>query len=362
MAEDLVLYLNRAVGMVGDNRWLQAAVAIAVGFAAATLVGLVVRVLQRLAARTRLTLDDLLLASIRRPLRVTAVLIGLGSATLLLELPGTPRFVTLGLLRTIAIVVWLVFIVKVLRFFFRMAAERPGEARFIQPATLPLFDNLVLIAVIAAGAYAVLLSWDVDVTAWLASAGILGLALSFAAKDTLANLFAGVFIMADAPYRIGDYVVLDTGERGRVTHIGLRSTRLLTRDDVEVTIPNAVMGNTKIVNETGGTDSKYRIRIPILVCYGENLEGVRNVLLQIAGSQVDICEQPEPRVRFRSFADSGVTVELLCWVDEPGRRGQVTDKLIVAIHSRFFEAGIDFPYPRREIYNLTPGQSPDAVD
>ena len=91
-------------------------------------------------------------------------------------------------------------------------------------------------------------------TAWLASAGVVGIAVGFAAKDTLANLFSGVFILADAPYKIGDYIVLDaTGMRGKVTQIGLRSTRLITRDDVEVTIPNSIMGNSQVINQSGGS-------------------------------------------------------------------------------------------------------------
>ena len=71
----------------------------------------------------------------------------------------------------------------------------------------------------------------------LALAGIVGIAIGFTAKDTLANLFSGVFILADRPYKMGDYVNLESGERGRVTHIGIRSTRILTRDDIEVTVP-----------------------------------------------------------------------------------------------------------------------------
>jgi MscS family membrane protein len=82
----------------------------------------------------------------------------------------------------------------------------------------------------------------------LASAGIIGIAVGFAAKDTLANLFSGVFILADSPYKLGDYVVLEDNSRGKVTQISLRSTRMLTRDDVEVTVPNSITGNTKIIN------------------------------------------------------------------------------------------------------------------
>ncbi len=93
---------------------------------------------------------------------------------------------------------------------------------------------------------------------------------SLAAQGTLGNLVAGIAILTDKPYRIGDYIVLDTGERGAVTAIALRSTRLLTRDDVEVSIPNGVMGRAKIVNESGSPERKYRLRVPVSSCPSRN--------------------------------------------------------------------------------------------
>ena len=121
---------------------------------------------------------------------------------------------------------------------------------------VPLVDTVLKVTLLALAIYFVFLAWDIDVTAWVASAGIVGLALSFAAKDSLSNLFAGVSIAADAPYKMGDFITLDSGERGMVTHIGLRSTRLLTRDDIEVTIPNGVIGNAKIINDSGGPSNE----------------------------------------------------------------------------------------------------------
>ncbi len=102
--------------------------------------------------------------------------------------------------------------------------------------------------------------------------------------------------MADAPYKIGDFVVLDTGERGEITHIGIRSTRLKTRDDVEVTVPNSVMGNTKIINESGGPHEKFRIRVAVGVAYGSDIDKVREILMDIALNPMTVCEDPEPRV------------------------------------------------------------------
>jgi small-conductance mechanosensitive channel len=187
-------------------------------------------------------------------------------------------------------------------------------------------------------------------TAWLASAGIAGIAIGFAAKDTLANLFSGVFILADGPYKIGDYVVLESGERGKITQIGIRSTRLLTRDDVEVTIPNAIMGNTRVVNESGGPHEKYRIRVQVAVAYGSDIDQVREVLMGIAASSEAICRDPEPRVRFRTFGASGLDFELLCWVENPELRGRVLDALNSAVYKRFMAEGIEIPYSKHDIY------------
>ena len=189
-------------------------------------------------------------------------------------------------------------------------------------------------------------------TAWLASAGIIGIAVGFAAKDTLANLFSGVFIMADTPYKIGDYIVLDdgTGLRGKVTSIGIRSTRLLTRDDVEVTIPNAIMGNSKVVNESGGPYPKYRIRVSVGVAYGVDIDEVKTILLSIAQETSEVCNDPEPRVRFRTFGASSLDFELLCWVDNPELRGRVIDTLNSTIYKKFLEQGVEIPYSKQDLY------------
>jgi len=350
MPKELGFYIEQVVGMIGDNRYLQAVLAVAVGIVLAWTASLVIALIKRWATHTKTHLDDLFLTNVKRPVTVTLLLAGLGAATLLLQMHETAEFATIGVLRTILVFVWIQFASRVLRFVCRLLANQPEGARLIQPATLPLFDNLTLLVMVALGAYIVLQIWEVDITAWVASAGIIGLALSFAAKDTLANLFAGVFIIADAPYRIGDYVVLDSGERGRITHIGIRSTRLLTRDDVEVTVPNSLMGNSKIVNESGGPYPKYRIRLPIGVCYGEDLDKVREVLMNIATAHPRVAAAPEARVRYRRFGDWSIDLELLCWVNAPVLRGVVTDELIVSIYKAFNESGIDFPYPRQEHY------------
>jgi small-conductance mechanosensitive channel len=260
-------------------------------------------------------------------------------------------------LQTVAILIWAVAAGRFMHLLLGLVSRDPDRFALIQERTLPLFSNLLMILVVGLAAYFVFLAWEIDVTAWMASAGILGLAISFAAKDSLANLFSGVFIVADAPYKLGDFIVLDSGERGEVTHIGIRSTRLLTRDDVEITVPNSIMGNAKITNEAGGPHEKYRIRVRVGVAYGPDLKQVPDLLLDVARCPPEVCRIPEPRVRFRAFGDSSLDHELLCWVARPVLRGRVLHMLNTEIYNRFLAEGVEIPFPQRDVHLRTPPPS-----
>jgi MscS family membrane protein len=203
--------------------------------------------------------------------------------------------------------------------------------------------------VVGAALYFMFLAWDIDLTAWLASAGIIGIAVGFAAKDTLANFFAGIFIIADAPYKVGDWIVLDGELRGRVIKIGVRSTRLLTSDDIEITVPNSVIGASKIVNEVGGPSVKQRIRIKVQCAYGSDIDQVREVLLA-CGDEPEVARDPTPQVNLNSFGDSGLNVELRVWIEDPARRDAIIDRLNSRVYKAFAAAGIEIPFPRRDIH------------
>jgi small-conductance mechanosensitive channel len=220
----------------------------------------------------------------------------------------------------------------------------------IEERTIPLFDLVLTVLIIGAAAYVLLEIWNIDPAAWLASAGVVGIAVGFAARDTLANLFAGFFIIADAPYKLGDYIVLDTGDRGAVTKVGIRSTRLRTRDDVEITVPNSEMANTKIYNESGGRWVKFRVRIEVGVAYGSDPEEVVELMERVAAEQQHVCQYPAPRVRMRGFGDSSLDFELLCWVNHPSQRGLVTHELYMTLYKELGHAGIQIPFPQRDVW------------
>ena len=350
-ALDLPVWLSDWLNEYLATRWEQAGAILVATFVLAFVVDfIIVRVVKRWCQRTSSQLDDRFVRAFHRPIYIGVVVIGLVLTTVRLQLPDRMEKVTISCLWTIAIFAGLTFAMRACRIFLEVLSHHRDRFHLVQTRTLPIFANLSNVVLLGGGIYLFLVAWNINVTGWLASAGILGLALSFAAKDTLANFFAGVFILADAPYKVGDFIVLDSGERGRVTNIGLRSTRLLTRDDIEITVPNAVLGNTKIVNETGGPHEKERIRIAVGVAYGSDLDQVREALLEIAASHEEICLDPAPRVRFRNFGESSLDHELLCWVDEPVLRGRLINELNTEIYKRFNKDGIEFPYPKRDVY------------
>ncbi|MEM7209753.1 MAG: mechanosensitive ion channel family protein [Pseudomonadota bacterium] len=351
MLETLKADIQPFLDVFGSNAYVQSLVVICAAFVLAMIIDrVIVSSAKKLAAKTSAELDNHIIELVHKPVFHSVILIGLAIALQLIDPGEHVTRVAGSLLTTIALIIWSLFIFKLLRLLLRKMAANPSRFSVLHAQTLPLFENLALVVMISIAIYYVFSAWHIDMTAWLASAGIVGIAVGFAAKDTLANLFSGVFILADAPYKIGDYVVLDSGERGEITHIGIRSTRMLTRDDVEVTVPNSVMGNTKIINESGGPHEKFRVRVQVGVAYGSDIDKVREVLMDIGVGAESVCDEPEPRVRMRAFGASSLDFELLCWVDQPVLRGRVLDALNCTVYRRFIEEGIEIPYAKQDVY------------
>ena len=303
-----------------------------------------------LVKKSNTDLDDKIVEVIHKPLYYSILFFGFNIAINLLALPDYVIFTFIGVLKSIIVIFWSMAVLRSFIIIIEWISRKNKTNSFIQVKTLPLFENLGKIIIFLVCIYFIMLSWKIDVTAWVASAGILSVVIGFAAKDTLGNLFAGIFIMADSPYKEGDYINLDTGERGWVRNIGIRSTRIITRDDIEITIPNSVIANSKIINESGGPYEKERIKITVDVAYGTDIEKAKDLILQIGLNEKDICEDPPPRVRFREFAESGLRLQFLGWIETPEVRGKVIDKISISIYNEFNNQNIEIPFPQRTIH------------
>ena len=354
---DLIARVQQLAELIGPNVILQAAIIAAVFIIIGKFADWIISgIIGRIASRSSNNFDDELVGLIHRPVFLSFVLLGLGLATRRLGIPDAPTFITLGILKTIAIFVWYSTLNSLLALFVK-TFSRTHDSKIVQTGMLSLLQNVMKIILVALTGYFIFLAWNINVTAWLASAGIVGLALSFAAKDTLSNLFAGVSIIMDAPYKTGDFIILETGERGIVTNIGLRSTRILTRDDVEITVPNGIIGNGKIINEAGGPSEQHRIRVAVGVAYGSDIDQVIDVLQAVAKDNADVVTDPEPRVRFRMFGDSSLNFELLGWIARPVDRGRVIHELNCAVYKALNENNIVIPFPQRDLHVRTMPQA-----
>ena len=347
---EVTAQIENAAELLGPNVYVQAVVIAAVFVVVGKIAEWVLsRMIGRIARRSSTDLDDKLVELSHKPIFISFVLLGFGFATHRIGLPANTHFFTLAALKTIAIFLWYGFLRNSTNLVIEVARRR-SDNKLVQSGMLQLLQNVIKVVMFALFVYFIFLAWRIDLTAWIASAGIIGLALSFAARDTLSNLFAGVSIVADAPYKTGDFIILETGERGVVTHIGLRSTRLITRDDVEITIPNGVIGNAKIINEAGGPSQKHRIRLAVGVAYGSDIDDVISTLEMVANDHEEICQEPSPRVRFRRFGDSSLDFELLCWIQRPVDRGRLSHELHCAVYKAFDSNDIAIPFPQRDLH------------
>ena len=336
---------------ISENPGLRQLVIVGGAIGLALLVRMLfVRVIRVFTRKTETDVDDSIVRQIRGPLVWTIILVGVSLAYIEFGAPVRVNYFVLGILQTTIALMWAVALMRVGRILLEVVSVMVDQIKFIEPRSLPLFDMVLKVVVVGGFLYAICLAWNVPLTSWLASAGVLGIAVGFAAKDSLANLFSGIFIVADTPYKIGDFVVLDNTIRGEVLEIGMRSTRLLTRDDIEITVPNAVIANSQIVNQTGGPHEKMRVRVKVEAAYGSDIDKVEEVLLGCVEGVEHVVEEPSPRVRFRSFGASGLVFELMAWIEKPVFRGRVLHALNGKVYKAFNQAGIEIPYSKQDVY------------
>ncbi|MEW6500823.1 MAG: mechanosensitive ion channel family protein [Thermodesulfobacteriota bacterium] len=311
------------------------------------------RVLKRLTARTAITFDDALIDFAHWPICWTILLLGLQHALVLQKLAQPWKRILPATIESAILLLWFAALFRFIHWFIEEGTQRMAERGKIGADLFLLLKNVLRVVAVVAGLIWLLSIWDVNLTPLFASAGIAGVAVALAAKDTLANFFGGVSIFADRSFKVGDFIILDSGERGEVVEIGIRSTRIKTLDDVLITIPNSLLATTKIVNESAPTP-RYRLRIPVGVAYGSDVDEVEATLMAVALAEEQVVREPGPLVRFRAFGESSLDFVLLVWVEEPSLSVGVTHKLLKAIYKAFNAKGIVIPFPQRDVHLIPP--------
>ncbi len=211
-------------------------------------------------------------------------------------------------------------------------------------------ETTVKYAILTIGLVSALDAVGINTGAILASLGVVGVTIGFAARDSLSNLISGIIIFLDRPFVIGDLVEIEE-KYGRVSEITLRSTRVVTSDGRMLAVPN-----TEIVNKTVASYTNFpnlRLDIPVTIGVHEDIQRVREMLLGLVVQDPEYLQEPAPRVFVTQLNDYNVTVELQAWLDNEREHVEKRSNLRERAFNTLTRAGVEMPFETLQLAPLS---------
>jgi len=306
----------------------------------------------RIVRHSRSQLDDAIMNAVRLPLFLGILLIALRAA--LTRLTFVPATWDKGLASAFFVLTLLLFymlaylLIRNLINWYRTEIATRTETP-LDEQILPFFRRVLLILLTLIAIIVLLGHFEIEVSALITTLGIGSLALALAAQATLSDTISGFVIMVDRPFRIGDRIeILDLDTWGDVVDIGLRSTRILTRDNRMVVVPNAVIGKSLIVNHSY-PDTRYRVQTEVGVAYGTDIEHARELMIEAVRKQDWVMQDERIEALFLVYGDSALIFRV-CWIENYEETRRIIDKLNSALYDALEKAGIDIPFPQRVVH------------
>ena len=333
-------------------------------FLAKILSKYIPKTIQFIGQRINLSIDNDLILAIRSFIFKLILFSFVLIAVNIMDLPKTIDFIANAIVKSILFISFIAFALNIVKIILNKMAFAPEKendkesVKVVQESTLPLFENTALIFFSLGGLYQVFSIWNVDMTALLAGAGIGAMAVGMAAKDTLSDIIAGILILTDAPYRVGDVVYVRNNLKGRVVAIGLRNTRLVTKNNVEVIVPNTIMGTSQIINESSAKDSGIRIQLDISVAVGEDVGRVKELLVASTKNTKRIAQDKEIKALMVSFEQYMLRFRIQCWINNPEDKGSAKGELMESIYITFRHEGIDITMTREQSITMSHAELP----
>ncbi len=267
----------------------------------------------------------------------------------LLLLPGRDQLAAFALIagpRAVAAVMVLVL------FWVGLKLTRPalraalGRAHFAPALIGLLVDGLYKGVVVALAGVMAASQLGINIAAALAGLGVVGIAVGFAAQETIANMIAGFLIFWDRPFTVGDFIT--TAEKyGQVREITMRTTRIRTMENTYVVIPNKQIIGDMLVNHS--LYGEVRVNVPLGIAYKEKIGDARRVLLPVAAGITGVLSTPPPEVVATALGDSSVNLEVRIWIDNPALERRVFFQLLEASKVALDDAGIQIPFPHLQL-------------
>jgi len=303
----------------------------------------------KLTSKTKTTVDDKILNAIHKPIYYLMVLAGLYIAfTYILITPASKPIV--GLISILAIIVATILSVKLADVLLNVlgkniAAKTESTA---DDEAIPFISRILNITLYLLGISLIIHQLGYNIAPLIASLGIAGFAIGFAAKDTLSNIIAGFFLLIDRNFRVGDRVQIG-GNIGNVTDIGLRNTKVKTLDHNLVVIPNNNIVTNELINFER-PDIKIKIIMPFGVVYGTQIEKAKEIILDTANEHKLVLDDPKPAIFFHSFGPSSLDLKLVIYVKDLRKKWTVKDAINTKVNEQFNKEGIEIAFPTQTVY------------
>jgi len=245
-----------------------------------------------------------------------------------------------------AVLVFLVFyiLLRVIQPTLRAILRR---ADFAEALIHLLVDGVVRGTVLILGLVMAASQLGINVAAALAGLGVLGIAVGFAAQETIANMISGFLIFWDRPFKVGDWVTTQD-KYGEVREITLRTTRIRTLDNTFVVIPNKQVIGELLVNHSMYGET--RVKVPVGIAYKESISQAREVILDAVRTLEGVLTEPEPSVVAEELGDSSVNLIVRVWIDHAEDEMPMRNRMIEAAKVALDRAGIEIPFPHLQLF------------
>ena len=337
--------MNRALTV--DDLVL-AGIALAAGLLLAFLSRGTLRWLARHAKRTRWSGDDVIVDALRTVVPWAALAGGAAAAAAVLPLTKTVQHHTNQSLKVLLIFAVTVSAARVIAGLVRSVTQsRSGVA-----GSATIFVNITRVLVLAIGFLVMLQTLGISIAPLLTALGVGGLAVALALQDTLANLFAGVHILASKTVQPGDYIQLSSGEEGYVVDINWRQTTVRQLSNNLVVIPNGQLAKTNMTNYTR-PEQQLTVLVQVGVGYDSDLDHVERVTHEVIAETMSeitgAVRDHEPAIRFHTFGDSRIGFTVILGVGEFSDQFRIKHEFIKRLHRRYREEGIRIPAPARTV-------------
>jgi small-conductance mechanosensitive channel len=311
------------------------------------------KLLFRITKRTKNNLDNQILNAARLPLYLLALVLALDTA--LRRLSFLPVDWNSWLKDSFFIFYFLVgfiFVWRLVTHFFSWYEEEIAQKTeaTLNKQLFPFFERIVLILLSAIGIITLMSYFDINITAMVTTLGIGSLAVALAAQSALEDSISGFLIMMDRPFRIGDRIeLMDLDTWGDVVDIGIRSTRIRTRDNRMVVVPNSVIGKSLVVNYAYPND-QYRLQIHIGVAYGTEIEKARQVMIEAVQKVDGVLQDRSVEALFLEFGDSALIFRVRWWLESYVDTRRMFDRVNTALYNALNEENIQLPNPQLDVH------------